>query len=137
MAAPDYKVRFSEAASLLNYGFANCKMYRDTMEERDPLPGLSVQGGVEEEIALTYGGDFSYLSMTGEDFSLVEKSLELPESVTAPVEEGQKVGSLIYTLEGKELGRVDILAAEEAQKAGYGDCLKKVWRQFLLGNVAF
>ena len=137
MAAPDYKARFSEAASLLNYGFANCKMYRDTQEERDPLPGMKVQSGIQEEISLVYGGDFSYLSMTGEDFSAVEKNLELPESITAPVEEGQKVGSMVYTLNGKELGRIDILAGESAQKAGYGDCLKKMWKQFLLGNVAF
>ena len=137
MAAPDYKTRFSEAASLLNYGFANCKMYRDTVEERDPLPGLPVKNGIKEDVPLVYEGDFSYLSMKGEDFSAVEKKLELPDSISAPIEEGQKVGSLIYMLNGKELGRIQILAGEAVEKAGYVDCLKRVWRQFLSGNVAF
>ena len=29
MAAPDYKARFSEAVRLLDYGYANCSLYRD------------------------------------------------------------------------------------------------------------
>ena len=37
MGAPDYKVRFADAASLFQYGFSSCSIYID--RERDPLPG--------------------------------------------------------------------------------------------------
>ena len=40
MGAPDYKVRFADAASLFQYGFSSCSIYID--RERDPLPELSV-----------------------------------------------------------------------------------------------
>ena len=29
LAAPDFKARFGDALTLLNYGYANCRMYRD------------------------------------------------------------------------------------------------------------
>ena len=65
MAAPDFKARFGDAQTLLNYGYANCKLYED--KEHLPLPQMPVTGGVEDEVALTYEGTFSYLSLKGED----------------------------------------------------------------------
>ncbi len=49
MAAPDYKARFGDAQTLLNYGYANCRLYED--KEQLPLPVMPVSGGVEDEVA--------------------------------------------------------------------------------------
>ena len=87
--------------------------------------------GVEPEIKLQYGGDFSYLSMDGSDFTAVEKTITLPEKLTAPVREGDIVGSLTYTLEGKELGTVNILAAETVEAASYQDYLGWLWKKMI------
>ena len=130
MAAQDYKIRFSEAATLLNYGFGSCKLYTD--ENPESLPLLPVQNGVKEEFALRYGGTFSYLSTTGEDFSAITKEWVYEESVPAPVAEGDVVGSLVYKLNGTEIGRVEIQAAESVEEAGYLDYWKRVWTEFLL-----
>ena len=99
MAAPDYKVRFQDAVTLLNYGYAVCRLYED--KEKLPLPEMPVKNGVEDAVPLTYDGTFSYLSINGEDFSKVEKTLILEESLTAPVEPGRKAGVLSYSLGGK------------------------------------
>ncbi|MCI8464896.1 MAG: D-alanyl-D-alanine carboxypeptidase [Lachnospiraceae bacterium] len=131
MAAPDYKVRFSEAASLLNYGFSGCRLYTDSDESREPLPRLPVAMGVTPEVGLYYEGEFSYLGMNGEDFSAVEKTITLPETLMAPVTEGDIVGSLTYTLNGKTLGTVNILAEETVEAAGYSDYLKWLWEELL------
>lgn len=130
MAAPDYKVRFKDAITLLEYGFSTCRLYQDT--EGVELPELLVTGGVEENLPLKISGPFSYLSTTGEDFSGMEKQLELPENLSAPVEEGQVVGTLRYQMGGKELGSVDILAGKGIEKAGFLDYLKKVAANWLL-----
>ena len=130
MAAENYKVRFSEAATLLNYGFANCKLYTD--EEPGALSMMPVENGVKEEVALRYGEPFSYLSMTGEDFSAITKEWEYDETVKAPVAEGDVVGWLVYSLNGKEIGKVEIQAAESVEEAGFVDYWKKVWGAFLL-----
>ena len=130
MAAPDYKVRFKDAITLLEYGFSTCRLYQDT--EGVELPELLVTGGVEENLPLALGGTFSYLSTTGEDFSGIEKNLELPENLAAPVEEGQVVGKLRYQMGGKELGSVDILAGKAIEEAGFLDYLKKAAGSWLL-----
>ena len=130
MAAPDYKVRFADAQTLLNYGYANCKLYED--KEMLPLPEMVVDNGVADEVPLKYGGSFSYLSLKGEDFSTIEKELVLEPSIQAPVEEDQSAGSLIYTMGGKKIGQVPILTAEAVREAKFTDYFKKLWKAFRL-----
>ncbi len=69
MAAPDYKTRFGDAQTLINYGYANCRLYED--KDPLPLPDMPVTGGVEDEVGLKYQGTFSYLSLRGEDFAAI------------------------------------------------------------------
>lgn len=130
MAAENYKLRFSEAQTLLNYGYSSCQLYRDDDSKRAELPGLTVSNGVESEVPLKYGGEFSYL-MFGGDSGQVETQLVLEEKVEAPVTEGQKVGSLNYVMDGKTIGSVDILTAGEVAKAGYLDYLGWIWDAFI------
>lgn len=130
MAAPDFKARFADAQTLLNYGYANCKLYEDT--EMPELPRMEVTDGVEDTVPLKYGGGFSYLSLSGEDFTAVEKKLMIPEALEAPVEPGERAGVLRYELNGKALGEVDILTDGSVKKAGYRDYLGKLKRAWLM-----
>ncbi len=124
MAAPDYKARFADAQTMLNYGYANCRLYED--KEMLPLPQMAVTGGVVDQVPLYYEGGFSYLSLSGEDLDQVEKSLVLDESLPAPVTKGQRAGVITYTLGGRKLGEVRVLAAADVEEAGYMDYLKKL-----------
>ena len=133
MAAPDFKARFADAQTLLNYGYANCKLYEDT--EMPQLAMMPVSDGVREEVPLKYAGGFSYLSLSGEDFGAIEKKLLLPESIDAPVEPGMKAGVIRYELNGKALGEVDILTDGSVRKAGYPDYLKKAGCAWLMGKM--
>ncbi|WP_124066697.1 D-alanyl-D-alanine carboxypeptidase family protein [Clostridium sp. E02] len=128
MAAPDFKVRFADAQTLLNYGYANCKLYED--KEMVPLPEMIVDNGVKDQVPLKYDGSFSYLSLKGEDFTGIEKELKLSPSIEAPVKEGQPAGSLIYTLNGKKVGEVPVLTAEGVGKAKFSDYLKRLFHAF-------
>ena len=130
MAAPDYKARFADAQTLLNYGYASCRLYED--QEMPELPLMAVADGIEDFVPLSYQGEFSYLSLNGEDFSQVEKKLMLPDSMEAPVEEGEKAGVLRYELKGKVLGEVEIVTEGAVKKAGYRDYLKKLRRAWMM-----
>lgn len=130
MGAPDPKVRFQDAAALLNYGFSVSQIFRD--DNTDVLSDLPVEGGVKETVPLVYEGPFSYLDVTESDLSQVEKNLKLPETVQAPVEKGAVAGEAVYMLNGQVLGSVPLLYGESVEKAGYGDYLKKVFAAFLL-----
>ena len=132
MAAPDYKVRFQDAVTLLNYGYAVCRLYED--KEKLPLPEMPVKNGVEDAVPLTYDGTFSYLSIKGEDFSKVEKTLILEESLTAPVEPGRKAGVLSYSLGGKKLGELPVITDGSAEEARYKDYVKDLFELWLLAE---
>lgn len=129
MACPNYKDRFTEAATLLNYGYANCKLYKD--QAPPALNPVLVQDGVQEQVQTEYGTPFSYLSTSGEDFSLMEREIIWEEMLTAPIEKGQQVGRLEYRLNGNVLGFTPIVAKESMEKAGFFDYIKKLGQQFL------
>ena len=128
MAAPDYKIRFQDAMKLLNYGFAVSRLYTD--ENKDVLPEIAVSGGVAEKAPVAYKEAFSYLDLAGNDVSQIQKELRLPESVEAPVREGDIAGKAVYMLNGKELGSVDLVFTASVEKAGYRDYLRKVFGFF-------
>lgn len=124
MAAPDYRVRFTDANTLLNYGYANCRVYED--KEPPALPMMTVDNGVQEQVPLQYAGVFSYLGLNGEDFSKVERNLVLSPSLSAPVELGQKAGVLEYWLNGEKLGELSVLTTGSVEAASYKDYFKKM-----------
>lgn len=130
MGAPDYKARFQDAQTLLNYGYSVCELYTDTNE--DALSKLVVDGGVEEEVAVEYQGEFRYLDIQGNDMSQIEKVIDLPEAVQAPIVSGEQAGVARYILNGTEIGNIPILFAEDIAKAKYGDYLQKIIGFFLL-----
>lgn len=124
MGAPDPKERFHDAEKLLNYGYSVSNLYVD--ENKEPLPQMRVEGGVEESVSLHYAEEFRYLDVTGRDLSAVEKELKLPGSVKAPVTEGETAGQAVYRIGGEEIGRIAVLYDASVEKAGFGDYFKKV-----------
>lgn len=120
MAAPDPKIRFQDARTLLNYGFAHCQVYTDKTPPK--LPRLSVKQGKKEQIALIYENPFQYLDLKGSDLSTIKRKLKLPESVTAPCDAGTPVGSCEYYLGKEKIGCVRVLCGETVEKAGFFDC---------------
>ena len=127
MAAPDYKVRFKDAASMLNYGFSRCSLYID--EKMQPLPEVPVKKGKEKSVPLVYEKQFQYLNTDGETIGKVEKKLKIHREVKAPLKKGSQAGEMIYSADGKELGRVRILYARTIGQATYLDCVKELLKK--------
>ena len=130
MGAPDPKTRFGDAKTLLSFGYSVCSLYID--ENTEPLPNLMLEKGVEKEVPLRYESEFRYLDTEGNGVSGVEKIIELPDSVPAPVEEGQWAGVARYMLAGKEIGQIPVLYAATVEKAGLWDYLQQIWKMYLL-----
>ena len=124
MAAPDYKVRFKDAAAMLNYGFSRCSLYID--ERMQELPEVPVKRGKEKAVSLVYEEQFRYLDVSGGNIGKVEKKLRIHREVEAPVEKGSQAGEMIYSADGKELWRVRVLYARSVGEVTYLDCLKDI-----------
>ena len=130
MAAPDYKIRFKDAAAMLNYGFSRCSLYID--KEMPELSKLPVEKGKEKTVSLKYEKEFQFVSTDGSKSPDVRKKLVLPQKAQAPVQKGKSAGELIYYVGDQEIGRVKILYKKTIEKAGYPDCVKETWQKFLL-----
>lgn len=130
MGAEEGKIRFSEAITLLNYGYSVSHIFEDKNE--DILPDVPINGAIVERTAVTYSGPFRYLDTTGQNLDGVEKIISLPEQVQAPVKAGDVAGEAIYLLAGNKLGSVPILFKEDIPQALYRDFVRKTFREFLL-----
>lgn len=107
MAAPTSKERFGSAAKLLDYGFANFGLYDATKDcTLSPVPVLlGTFPTVKPKLGSTGKILLEKASVSG-----VERKIEMPENVKAPVEIGQKLGEMKITNGGKVIGTVPIVA---------------------------
>ena len=75
-----------------------------------------------------------YLDVKGKDMKKIKKIEKINKKILAPVRKGDVVGSIVYTLDGNEIGRSDIIAKRGVQKVGFSDYLIKVSAKFLIGE---
>lgn len=129
MGAPDPKMRFKDAAALLNYGFGICNLYVD--ENKEKLEPVPLTGGVRDEVGCCWKEEFRYLDTKGKNLEEIEKKIVFEKDLKAPVKKGSVVGKAIYTLDGETVGETEIISTEEIKKAGFGDYLKKMGRKLL------
>lgn len=128
MGCPNYKDRFTEAQSLLQFGYTTCKLYQD--KNPPELMPILVKGGIDKQVPAVYKEKFSWLFVSGEDFSNMEKMLTTNE-LTAPIEKGEQIGTVTYRLNGKELGSIGIYAEESVREAKFFDYLLNIVLQWM------
>ena len=117
LGAPDTKSRFASATTLLNHGFSGYSVKKQ-IEKGEPTGLVNVLKGIEKEIRTEAADNFSTLTPRANPRN-IEKSIVFPDSVYAPINQGDKVGEIVFTENGKEVYRVDIVASESVKKKGF------------------
>ncbi len=107
MGAESRDERNEAARTLLDYGFANYGLYR---ADESFVENIPVIGGTKYQLAV-YSAPFLALTDRG-SLSRVEAVYDIPETLTAPLAEGERVGQVKYLLDGEELGSVDLCVKE-------------------------
>lgn len=125
MAAPDYKIRFREASKLLDYGFANCSVFTDDNSDIKLEP-IKIKKSVKDTVNCEFAEIFSYICLKGVNKDDITKEVVMRESIEAPIAAGDKLGEVTYSLNGKTIGSVAIVATEEIKNANYKDYFVKV-----------
>ncbi len=110
--------RNADAKALLNYGFSAYALVSAAPEE--PLPALSVTMGETDSVSLTLPPDALTAVVEKAQAAALERRIDLPESLPAPVRQGQQVGTLTLCSGDTELMTVPILAAEDAAGRSWG-----------------
>lgn len=128
MKAPTTKVRFSEAEKLLDYGFNNFQ-YSKFANENDILQNISVEKGVKDSIELAYESSAGALIKKGESKN-VEQTINIPDTISAPINKGDVIGDITYTIDGNEVAKVNIVANENVEKNNIINMINFVFKKW-------
>lgn len=129
---PNRSYKWKDAKMLLDYGFEEFS-YETLGKEVWELPVIKVTNGMQESVSLiTDAGTFSYLLKEGEQ---VKCKVDLPKSLTAPVEKGCVVGTIRYELYGTTIEQFQIYSAQAVEKATIWKRFLR-WTENLVNNVA-
>jgi len=119
MASPTRDDRNQTAVKLLDFGFAGYSFYEDLPENTF----VDVVGSMKKQVTVGVKEQFSYLAKKEEKVK-IERVIELPQQLKAPVLQGDSVGKIRYLIDGKEIGFTDILAKQDAERIGFADLFK-------------
>ena len=120
LGADSGKERFRDAATLLDYGFANFESKELGLEEE--LAPITVEGGMEDEVSISCEGVTGLTVPKGEGEGITQ-TVDIPESLTAPVRKGDVVGRVVFTLNGEELASFDVTANDDVEEKSFGSIL--------------
>ena len=120
LGADSGKERFRDAATLLDYGFANFESIELGLEEE--LAPITVEGGMEDEVSISCEGVTGLTVPKGEGKGITQ-TVDIPESLTAPVRRGDVVGRVVFSLNEEELASFDVTANDDVEEKSFGSIL--------------
>lgn len=132
LGAPTSAERFSSAKSLLDYGFANYAV-NTQVTAGDEVDRVHVEKGVDNEVGVVAGDTYSTLVKKGQEDN-VTKEVIIDEQITAPLEAGEKIGTMKISRDGETLAEIDLNAANAVEKKGIGLIVKDFFRMIFYGN---
>lgn len=120
LGSPSGKERFQAASTLLDYGFAN---YENVTAElpADAPQSLTVTRGTSQTVALQYEAPQKCLMPKGQGEAL-QITVDLPETLEAPVTAGTQVGTIHLRNGDQELQTFSIAAAQDVEALSFGYC---------------
>ena len=128
MKAPSTKIRFSEAQKLLDYGFNNYS-YKEFAKKDDIVKSVNVSKGVESTLNAVFETNSGTLLKKGQEKD-ISQSITLDENLSAPIYKGQKIGEVIYSLDGKIVGTCNIVADRNIFKDTFGNVLLNIYKKW-------
>lgn len=132
LGAPTSAERFASAKSLLDYGFANYAV-NTQITAGDEVQKIAVEKGVDKEVGVVAGDSCSTLVKKGQDDNIT-KEIKIDETITAPIEAGQKIGTMTISRDGEVIADIDLNASSAVEKKGIGLIIKDFFATIFFGS---
>ena len=129
MKAPSTKVRFSEAQKLLDYGFNNF-IFKEFGKKDDIVKTINVDKSVQNSLNLVLEQTTGVL-VKKDNINKIEQVVNIEEEIIAPIYKGQKLGSMKFMVDGKEIASVNIVAEKNIDKINVFTMSKKVYYKWV------
>ena len=130
LGSPSSADRFNAATTLLDYGFANYAAVPLPELPDRPLE-LAVKGSAEQSVPLDYSALPKTVLMEKGAAAEPRTELTLPETLEAPVEQGQTVGKASVYAGETLLSEAEVRSAADAPLLTFGGALELLWQSLL------
>ncbi len=109
--------RWAETIKLLDHGFAN---YETTVvnKKSEEAGEVKVLKGLSTTVKGIYADDVTILLKKGDKTKIV-REIVWQDGITAPIQAGQKLGEAVLKVDEKEVGKAEIIAENDVQKASF------------------
>ena len=131
MGAETSQKRNDACRQLLDYGFANFAVVTPELTEAPEVP---VKLGKAEQVAVTLGQSEGLLIDKAQK-STITTEVTTEESVTAPVSQGQHLGTLTVRSGEQVLREIPLVAAEGVERLRWGDLFAKVLKRAAMAKT--
>ena len=132
LGAPTSAERFASGKSLLDYGFANYAV-NTQITAGDEVQKIAVEKGVDKEVGVVAGDSCSTLVKKGQEDNIT-KEIKIDETITAPIEAGQKIGTMTISRDGEVIADIDLNASSAVEKKGIGLIIKDFFATIFFGS---
>ncbi|MBQ3046031.1 MAG: D-alanyl-D-alanine carboxypeptidase [Clostridia bacterium] len=114
MGSENSSDRFETAKAMLNWGFANYSTVTPVIDN-ELIPDVGVINGIEEKISPEIPLVEPVLIEKGREGEIT-RTIDLAVDVAAPVEKGQVLGTVTFSLGDEELGKYNLTAPDSVNK---------------------
>ena len=129
MGCESSQTRFAACKSLLDYGFASFCVISPELPQSCTVPvKLGTEGSVN---AVLTEADTILLDKSQK--SLVETQLQLEPEVTAPVSQGQRLGTVTVTAGGQIVAQLPLVAQQAVEKVSWGQMFRRLLTRLIMG----
>ena len=115
MNSPDTEDRFTDTAKLMDYGFPLVRVEKGPVKEKIERT-VWAHDGRTYKVTAHPREDVKFLLFNGDDKKKFKIDFDMPRFIRAPIKGGDKVGDLVILYDGKEVGRIDMIADQSIQK---------------------
>ncbi len=126
MNASTSQNRFGDASTLLNYGFDNYKLI-NLCEKNEILAEYKVKKGIVDKIEAVTAENVRVLLEKNEQTDKLEKRV-IFKNLDAPLSKGMCVGEVKFLLNGREVGKTNLLTIDNVEKTTYTYCFKNLFK---------
>lgn len=120
--------RFEDAKKMLNWGFANFTVFTP-QADMSLITDVSVLYGTENTITPSLKEIKSAVVKKGKESEITQKT-DLCIDVEARVEQGQKLGTVYFMLDGETLTQCDIISEKSVERRNTFFVFKLMWASF-------
>jgi serine-type D-Ala-D-Ala carboxypeptidase (penicillin-binding protein 5/6) len=109
--------RLASSRTLLNHGFRNFVL-QDVALSGEDAPPLTVQNAKEKFVPIQIKETLSAV-VPIESKNEISKEITIKDTLKAPLPAGTVVGEMVFSLDGRPIGRVDLVTVDDAPKANF------------------